>query len=157
MTNNILVRGVLVTGGGSSYNCWGNSISSSSIPTGHHVALIDVGAEGCSFQGIVMPSDYVAVIGAIVIKNSFAAGYSGGGCPSNISLGGVRNQFNSSPGTHIYAGGIFSTLAHANDTCVDGHGIIYDMCFDGSSGTQCFLQLQRTDRARKQHVPWQRP
>jgi len=98
----------------------------------HHVAFINVIANGCLYAGISSEPywnnyaygvDQFSVVGAIVYSSAHV---SNAICSSGVSVFHPRN-FDSSAGTHIFVSGVFS---YSNiDGCTghtDGEGIIFD-------------------------------
>jgi hypothetical protein len=104
----------------------------SSAITIHHIAFINVIANGCTTSGITTYQnagggvDYVAVVGAIV----YNAAQGTSECFSGISFGAPIN-YDSKSGTHYFTAGVFSYGNIDGNGCAsgansDGEGIIFD-------------------------------
>jgi hypothetical protein len=131
--NNLLFSGFEVGAVGSTRNAWCVSASGQAKTMPDYIAVIDTYVHDCGDTGIAISGDHIAVISDAVILTGHHHGNSGGGCPSNISISPGPNSYRADEAgvPRIVAMGVFSMLAKANESCLDGHGIIFDTSWTG--------------------------
>jgi hypothetical protein len=98
----------------------------------HHIAFINVVANGCYGSGIAdYNDDYQAIVGAIIYNSTRSPAE----CYSGVNFFEPTN-FDTAPGTHIFVAGVFSVGNFNPDPCAgglptDGEGFVFDT-FSGS-------------------------
>jgi hypothetical protein len=116
-------------------NCVGYCFSTNS----HHVLFINVYAHDCIWSGASTTGDYVAYIGTGLYHNAFQNWAGDGGCPSNDS-DITPTAFDTAAGPHKFYAAYFSMKSGSYDTCVDGHGLIFDSLDQNNYHSQVVIE-----------------